>query len=370
MNIRNKKLTPDRVIKLSYCEVFVFGSNVEGLHMGGAAQMAYEKFGAIWGQGVGAQGQSYAIPTMHGGLIDIQPYVDEFIEYARFHPNNRFLLTRIGCGVAGFKDKDMAKLFAKTLELVNVSIPKAWRPYIIEYNRGKQRADTPEVVTEEMLKQLCKDHNYEIGAGILTWLPKIRVRYIVENKKFGYAIFGNFFFYGEEMYVFDKDDVWKDAHNQGVVIDVFRDECFDRGYAHKAIFAGIQTNFRDSNGEYIYTGDILHATLDKNTNYYLGVGAIDTGGKKRERMYALILDNNCLPLSNSQKLTRIGTVFFKLNWKEFSIPINARCSYLWAQGAPSIEEVLMMAKYTPNFDQEQWKYSALDILGAEFNWRK
>ena len=83
--------------------------------MGGAARYAYDNFGAEWGNGVGPQGQCYAIPTMHGPLSDIKPYVDDFIEYARQHPMNRFLLTRIGCGIAGFKDKDMVKSFWTTL---------------------------------------------------------------------------------------------------------------------------------------------------------------------------------------------------------------------------------------------------------------
>ena len=107
----HKRLTPNQITELSQCEIFVFGSNLEGLHMGGAARYAYDHFGAEWGNGVGPQGQCYAIPTMHGPLSDIKPYVDDFIEYARQHPMNRFLLTRIGCGIAGFKDKDMAPLF-------------------------------------------------------------------------------------------------------------------------------------------------------------------------------------------------------------------------------------------------------------------
>lgn len=106
------------------CEIFVFGSNLEGLHMGGAARIAYEKFGAIWGQGVGLQGKSYAIPTMHGPVSSIKPYVDEFLEFARLHPLNRFLLTRIGCGIAGFKDTEIAPLFVDALNIPNISLPK------------------------------------------------------------------------------------------------------------------------------------------------------------------------------------------------------------------------------------------------------
>lgn len=113
----HKRLAPGNITELSQCEVFVFGSNLEGQHMGGAARYAYDHFGAEWGNGVGPQGQCYAIPTMHGPLSVIKPYVDDFIEYARQHPMNRFLLTRIGCGTAGFKDEDMAPLFKDALEM-------------------------------------------------------------------------------------------------------------------------------------------------------------------------------------------------------------------------------------------------------------
>lgn len=68
MRTANKRLVDGFSTKLSQCEVFVFGSNLEGQHAGGAARIAYDKFGAVWGQGVGPQGQCYAIPTMHGPL--------------------------------------------------------------------------------------------------------------------------------------------------------------------------------------------------------------------------------------------------------------------------------------------------------------
>ena len=107
MKINRKRFIPDWVEHLSKCEVFVFGSNIEGMHMGGAARVAYEKFGAEWGVGDGPTGRCYAIPTMHGGLEAIRPYAEKFIAYAKTHPMNRFLLTRVGCGIAGFKDYDL-----------------------------------------------------------------------------------------------------------------------------------------------------------------------------------------------------------------------------------------------------------------------
>ena len=120
------RYTPENIRELKEGQVFVFGSNLGGAHGGGAAAAAVRYFGAIWGQGVGMQGQSYAIPTMHGGVDVIRPYVDEFIEYARQHPELTFLVTRIGCGIAGFKDEQMAPLFKDCLTLENVVLPKSF----------------------------------------------------------------------------------------------------------------------------------------------------------------------------------------------------------------------------------------------------
>lgn len=94
-------------------EIFVFGSNLAGHHMGGAAKAAHKKFGAEWGVGVGLTGRSYAIPTMQGGVETIRPYVNQFINFASRNPDMKFLVTRIGCGIAGFKDEEMAPSFQK-----------------------------------------------------------------------------------------------------------------------------------------------------------------------------------------------------------------------------------------------------------------
>ncbi len=93
---KESKYTPDNITSLGEDEVFVFGSNLAGNHAGGAARIAREKFGAIMGQGVGLQGQSYAIPTMQGGVETIRPYVDEFIKFAAINYTKRFLVTKIG----------------------------------------------------------------------------------------------------------------------------------------------------------------------------------------------------------------------------------------------------------------------------------
>ena len=124
---RQTKLpAPDNITSLQPNQIFVFGSNLQGAHGGGAARAAYHHFGAIWGQGVGLQGQSYAIPTMQGPVSSIKPYVDEFIAFARKHPEYEFLVTRIGCGIAGFSDADIAPLFKDVVNLDNVRLPKSF----------------------------------------------------------------------------------------------------------------------------------------------------------------------------------------------------------------------------------------------------
>ena len=107
-------------------EIYVFGSDLKGLHGGGTAYMAYRKFGAVLGQGVGLQGQSYAIPTMQGGVETIRPYVDDFIRFAKEHPEWRFLVTRIGCGIAGFTDREISPLFRKAHGIANIVLPRGW----------------------------------------------------------------------------------------------------------------------------------------------------------------------------------------------------------------------------------------------------
>lgn len=124
--IHRPEYTPDAIERLRPDEVFVFGSNLEGKHGSGAARAALDKFGAVWGQGVGLQGQSYAIPTMHGGVEAIKPYVDGFIDFAKEHTGLFFYVTRIGCGIAGFKDSQIAPLFKDAVEVPNICLPKSF----------------------------------------------------------------------------------------------------------------------------------------------------------------------------------------------------------------------------------------------------
>jgi hypothetical protein len=122
--------TPENITNLEQNEIFVFGSNLAGKHNGGGAKIALEKFGATYGNGVGIQGQSYAIPTLDENfdklkIEKINSYVKGFIFYAIQNPNLLFLVTKIGCGIAGYSFKDMAQLFIPINQsLKNIILPK------------------------------------------------------------------------------------------------------------------------------------------------------------------------------------------------------------------------------------------------------
>ncbi len=135
---RRYTYTPDMITHLENDEIFVFGSNLAGMHGGGAARVARLHFGAINGQGVGLQGQCYAIPTMQGGVDTIRPYVDEFIEFARTHRELTFLVTRIGCGIAGFTDQEIAPLFDAALDEENIILPQTFERFILLHRLQKQ----------------------------------------------------------------------------------------------------------------------------------------------------------------------------------------------------------------------------------------
>lgn len=122
--------TPDYIDTLLPNQVFVFGSNALGYHTGGASGAARKKFGAVWGQAEGLQGQCYAIPVDYGRNIrkdqEVKEAVDRFIAFAREHTELFFLVTRVGCGIAGYHDEEMAPFFKEALELKNVSLPKSF----------------------------------------------------------------------------------------------------------------------------------------------------------------------------------------------------------------------------------------------------
>lgn len=110
--------------------IFVFGSNLAGRHGKGAALHARQNYGAVYGQGVGPQGSSYAIPTKDANLktlsLDaIKIHVDMFLNFAREHQHLDFFVTRIGCGLAGYQDEQIAPMFANAPS--NCQLPEGWR---------------------------------------------------------------------------------------------------------------------------------------------------------------------------------------------------------------------------------------------------
>lgn len=118
------------ITELKENQVFVFGSNEAGIHGAGAAKTALDNFGAIRGRGFGKFGQTFAIPTKDHNiqtlpLSAIKDYVDMFLGYAELHPEYEFFLTRIGCGLAGYSDNDIAPLFKNKI-LPNIIYPKEW----------------------------------------------------------------------------------------------------------------------------------------------------------------------------------------------------------------------------------------------------
>lgn len=125
------RITSDNITVLAPGEIFVFGSNLEGAHGGGAARLAWKKWGAVWGQGTGLQGQTYGIPTMHGGPEAIRPYVEEFIRFASSHPQMTFLVTEVGCGIAGFTPAEIAPLFANAVDVPNIHLPRRFWDILI-----------------------------------------------------------------------------------------------------------------------------------------------------------------------------------------------------------------------------------------------
>ncbi|MBP5327909.1 MAG: hypothetical protein J6Y98_08370 [Bacteroidales bacterium] len=123
--INGNRISSDNIGHLSENEIFVFGSNIQGMHGGGAAWYAHKNFGAEWGVGEGLTGRTYALPTMEG-VASLKRAVDNFTACARQHPELTFLVTAVGCGIAGYKPQEVAPLFRESLSMENVYLPKVF----------------------------------------------------------------------------------------------------------------------------------------------------------------------------------------------------------------------------------------------------
>lgn len=131
--MKEERITPDNITELKDNEIFVFGSNLSGKHGKGAAKTALG-WGAVWGQAKGLQGKTYGIPTKNASVRrtlstnEIKPFVDEFIEFAKNNTHLTFLVTEIGCGLAGMKPKEISPLFKDAIDVTNIHLPyRFWR---------------------------------------------------------------------------------------------------------------------------------------------------------------------------------------------------------------------------------------------------
>ena len=136
-----ERITPSQVNILADGEIFVFGSNFQGRHMGGAARVAQEEYGAVWGIGEGLQGQSYAIPTMEG-LENLAPAVQRFTSFAKQHQELKFFVTAIGCGIAGYRADEIAPFFLNAAYLPNVYLPLSFWKVIMDIPRADESVRT------------------------------------------------------------------------------------------------------------------------------------------------------------------------------------------------------------------------------------
>jgi len=481
------KIIMGTIKELSRCEIFVYGTDMYGNRVGRAEKLACDKFGAEQGQKSGPQGQCYAIPVDPHNPQATIPYVDEFIEYVKDRPYNRFLITRIGCGNGNpdYRDNMFAPMFDELFPLPNVVFSIDWAQIINgkHHNDKIVKPDAPKIIDEEVLKELCHKYRYQISANFVNSLPDIRVRYVIDDNKFGYTSFGNFFFFSDQMYVFPYTDyntigtaepedtgiptptinyksnrvrikvpekfslmsrqsgriveltrdkfreilsgyddtrllhvlnthdyaeyarqlAYEEAMHRGIpeddidvsgtlqkqwdklewearernsaegcVLDYFNDECWNRPTPRRVIFAGVQTPFRDVNGEWIYTGDVvkLQEASSSSVCYY------PVGTNMNAGVYAFMLDHNCIHLSANDKMERVGTVFYDLDRDEFSKTLmNRNYDYLCdAYGAymykGNLNKALMKIQYTPNFFKKDLEYAVVKALGIEYDWRK
>jgi len=123
------RITPTNITKLKENQIFVFGSNLSGIHGSGAAKTA-RKWGALYGLEEGLQGNTYAIPTKDEyakgtlSIEHIKPYIDTFIQFTKENLDLIFLVTEIGCGLAGLTSNQVAPLFKDSIKLKNVYLPQ------------------------------------------------------------------------------------------------------------------------------------------------------------------------------------------------------------------------------------------------------
>ena len=248
------KYTPEHINSLLPNEVFVFGSNLAGQHGGGAARTALNKFGAIYGQGVGLQGQSYAIPTMQGGIETISPYMDEFIDFAKEHSEIFFYVTRIGCGIAGFRDEEIAPLFEKALNLDNVCLPESFVRLQIEQSES---CTTQEFENKELIE-------IKLSVEILNTLSVYDIIYaeFAEGGAMGCAGQTMLYIVNEKQFVRYVTDLFSDENTYAQVAELL---LTNSGLENFPLFGNVdkQTDNNKNQFNYYYGGFGNHVFVNK-----------------------------------------------------------------------------------------------------------
>lgn len=174
--------TPDYIDRLLPSQIFVFGSNILGYHTGGASGTARKKFGAVWGQAEGLQGQSYAIPVDFGKGIrkdtEVKASVEKFIAFAKENERLLFFVTRIGCGIGGYRDDEMAQFFKNALEVKNICLPKSFvdalkgGEVIYDLDRFVKAQDSELYTYADALCEIKEEHKH--GPWIWYVFPQIK----------------------------------------------------------------------------------------------------------------------------------------------------------------------------------------------------
>lgn len=184
--------TPDYIDRLLPNQIFVFGSNSLGYHTGGASGTARKKFGAVWGQSEGLQGQSYAIPVDFGKDVrkdtEVKEAVDRFIAFAKNHTDLFFFVTRIGCGLGGYRDNEMAMFFKEAINMNNVCLPKSFVDALIggsvdyDLDRFVKAQDSGWATYAEALSEIKEGH--KSGHWIWYIFPQIKGLGHSQNSEF------------------------------------------------------------------------------------------------------------------------------------------------------------------------------------------
>ena len=234
------------------------------------------------------------------------------------------------------------------------------------------RLDNIKEVCNSLAKVILGDYETFRALHEDKGIMDIVVRYVFDDKQFGYANMGDFFFIDDCMYVISDDEKFKDVHNEdipSIAADVHNAEWYrSERYVTRVLFAGVRTPFKDNLGDWIYTGDMVCV----NDDIVSGVCAFppfdDMSVIDMPNNYGLMLDNCMFPLRESKSLERLGTIYFKLDPCDTEIIMEQVIGRTVQHGIFD-EEFLKCAKYTPSYNKEYWKYIALEEIGAEYNWR-